>query len=106
MARALPLFGLFYDTVAGTAFAYPLWSRTLKHLPASTAGLEMLLCPVFGVMASAILLEERSIAAEFAGFALILAAAVLALEPDMLRIESFTTSPHGMAKRGRLDDDR
>lgn len=80
MAGALPLFGLFYDTVAGTAFAYPLWSRTLERLPASTASLGMLLGPVFGVIASAILLEERSTAADLAGSALILATAVLALE--------------------------
>ncbi|MFD1378713.1 DMT family transporter [Fodinicurvata halophila] len=51
-----PWLGLLYGIVAGTALGYLLWFRVLERLPAGTAGLGVLLVPVFGVIASAILL--------------------------------------------------
>lgn len=76
----LPWLGLVYGVVAGTAIAYPLWFKVLDRLPAGTAGLGTLLVPVFGVIASAIVLDERPTPADLVGFALILTAAVMALK--------------------------
>ena len=75
----LPWLGLIYGTVAGTAIGYLIWFSVLERLPAGSAGLGMLLVPVFGVISSAILLDERPTPADLVGFALILAAALLAL---------------------------
>lgn len=75
----LPLLGLAYGVVAGTAIAYLLWFRTLERLPASTAGLGTLLVPVFGLGASVLLLGERPTTADLVGFGFILAAAFAAL---------------------------
>ncbi|WP_407948406.1 DMT family transporter [Parvibaculum sp.] len=75
----LPWLGLLYGVVAGTAVAYPLWFKVLDRLPAGTAGLGTLLVPVFGVIASAIVLGERPTPADLFGFALILIAAAIAL---------------------------
>ncbi|WP_022729036.1 DMT family transporter [Fodinicurvata sediminis] len=72
-------FGLLYGVVCGTALGYLLWFRVLGRLPAGTAGLGVLLVPVFGVVASAILLGERPTPADLVGFVLILAAALVAL---------------------------
>ncbi|MFC4352011.1 DMT family transporter [Fodinicurvata halophila] len=74
-----PWLGLLYGIVAGTALGYLLWFRVLERLPAGTAGLGVLLVPVFGVIASAILLGERPTPADLVGFVLILAAALVAL---------------------------
>lgn len=76
----LPWLGLIYGVVAGTAVAYPLWFKVLDRLPAGTAGLGTLLVPVFGVVASAIVLGERPSQADLVGFALILIAAMIALK--------------------------
>lgn len=76
---ALPWLGLIYGIVAGTAVGYLVWFKVLDRLPAGTAGLGTLLVPVFGVVASAIVLGERPTPADLVGFALILAAALVAL---------------------------
>jgi drug/metabolite transporter (DMT)-like permease len=73
--------GLIYTTLFGTALAYLLWFRTSVRLPASTAGLGILLVPVVGVGASVALLGDRPSAADLGGFALIFIAAVCALGP-------------------------
>jgi drug/metabolite transporter (DMT)-like permease len=73
--------GLAYTTLIGTALAYLLWFRSAVRLPASTAGLGILLVPVVGVLASVVLLGDRPDAAELGGFALIFIAAVCALGP-------------------------
>jgi drug/metabolite transporter (DMT)-like permease len=75
----LALGGLIYTTLIGTALAYLLWFRTSVRLPASTAGLGILLVPVVGVAASVAILGDRPSAADLAGFALIFIAAVCAL---------------------------
>jgi len=73
--------GLIYTTLIGTAVAYLLWFRISVRLPASTAGLGILLVPVVGVVASVVLLGDRPSAADLGGFALIFIAAVCALAP-------------------------
>lgn len=80
---SLPILGLGYGILVGTAISYPLWFTVLERLPATIAGLGALLVPVFGVFASALVLGERPTPADMIGFALILAAAVIALKsPD------------------------
>lgn len=85
----LPLFGLLYGIVAGTAVPYPLWFKVLDRLPAGTAGLGTLLVPIFGVIASALILGERPTHADLAGFTMILIAAVIALRaPSQIHAET------------------
>lgn len=71
--------GLIYTTLIGTALAYLLWFRSSVHLPASTAGLGILLVPVVGVVASVAILGDRPSAADLGGFILIFIAAICAL---------------------------
>ncbi|MBK0418864.1 DMT family transporter [Leucobacter sp. CSA1] len=71
--------GLAYTTLIGTAVAYLLWFQVVQRLPASVAGLGTLLVPVFGMLSGVLLLGERPTLFDAAGFALILAAGVLAL---------------------------
>ncbi len=79
---AIPLVGLIYTTVGGTGIAYLFWFQIVQRLPAGTAGLGTLLVPVVGVIASVALLGERPTHADLLGFALIFAAALVALRPD------------------------
>lgn len=83
--RSLPILGLAYGIIIGTAVSYPLWFNVLERLPATIAGLGTLLVPVFGVIASALILGERPTPADMTGFALILLAAVIALKPPSQR---------------------
>jgi drug/metabolite transporter (DMT)-like permease len=77
----VPVLGLAYSTLLGTALAYLLWFQSVARLPASTAGLGSLLVPVVGVAAAILMLGERPDAADLTGFALILLAALCALAP-------------------------
>ncbi len=74
-------FGIAYTTVAGTVVAYLIWFPVVQRLPASVAGMGTLLVPVFGTFAGIVFLGERLTLADAAGFALILAAGLLALKP-------------------------
>jgi drug/metabolite transporter (DMT)-like permease len=79
---AIPLAGLLYTTVGGTAVAYLLWFQIVQRLPAGTAGLGTLLVPVVGVIASVVMLGERPTATDLVGFVLIFVAALVALRPE------------------------
>jgi drug/metabolite transporter (DMT)-like permease len=85
---AIPIAGLVYTTVCGTAVAYLLWFQIVQRLPASTAGLGTLLVPVVGVVASIVLLGERPTYADLVGFVLIFIAALVALRPDPRAIDA------------------
>jgi drug/metabolite transporter (DMT)-like permease len=85
---AIPIAGLVYTTVCGTAVAYLLWFQIVQRLPASTAGLGTLLVPVVGVVASIVLLGERPTYADLVGFVLIFIAALVALRPNPRAIDA------------------
>ena len=63
----------------GTGIAYGLWFSIIQRLPAMTASLGVLGSPVIGVVASILILGERPTAADYVGFALILAASACVL---------------------------
>ena len=69
------LAALLFAALAGNALAYLLWFDIVRRLPATTASLGILCVPVVGVAGSMLLLGERPTIADFAGFALLLAAA-------------------------------
>ncbi|WGW10596.1 DMT family transporter [Saxibacter everestensis] len=84
--------GIAYTTIMGTAVAYLLWFGAIARLPASTAGLGTLLVPVFGMLASIVLLGERPTITDIIGFSLIFVAGLLAL-PSRARTASAHPSP-------------
>jgi drug/metabolite transporter (DMT)-like permease len=77
----------------GTGTAYGLWFTIIRRLPATTASLGILGSPVIGVIASILVLGERPTAADYVGFALILAACACTLltRPSTVEPVSQTT---------------
>lgn len=74
--HGLPLLGLLYSTLLGTALAYWLWFYALSRLSAGAVALGTLLVPVIGVAAAMLLLGERPAAPDLAGLAMICLAAL------------------------------
>lgn len=72
---------LGYHVLLATALAYFLWFEVVGRLPAGVAALGTLMVPVVGVSSAMLLLGERPSASDLGGFALIIAAASLALLP-------------------------
>jgi drug/metabolite transporter (DMT)-like permease len=70
-ARAWWLMILLGVTMIG--FAYPAWFETLKKLPASRASVFVYFTPVFAVLLSLLILDERFSWMFYAGGALVLA---------------------------------
>jgi drug/metabolite transporter (DMT)-like permease len=70
-ARAWWLMVLLGVTMIG--FAYPAWFETLKKLPASRASVFVYFTPVFAVLLSLLILDERFSWMFYAGGALVLA---------------------------------
>ena len=64
--------------VSMIGFAYPAWFETLKRLPASRASVFVYLTPVFAVILSFLILDERFSWLFYAGAALVLAGVALA----------------------------
>jgi drug/metabolite transporter (DMT)-like permease len=74
--------------VFGTGLAHFLWWSIIGRLPTMTASLGVLLVPVIGVSASAVLLGERLTTPDIIGFALIFAAAAcVLLQPNVKHTE-------------------
>ena len=73
---------LGYHVLLATALAYLLWFEVVGRLPAGVAALGTLMVPVVGVSSAMLLLGERPSASDLSGFALIIAAAALALLPS------------------------
>lgn len=71
--------GVVFTTLFGTVVAYLIWFRVVQRLPASTAGLGMLLTPVCGMLAGLLILGERPSLNDGIGFAVVLIAGLLAL---------------------------
>jgi drug/metabolite transporter (DMT)-like permease len=63
--------------VSMIGFAYPAWFETLKRLPASRASVFVYLTPVFAVILSFLILDERFSWMFYAGGALVLAGVAL-----------------------------
>ncbi len=72
---------LVFHVVLATALAYFLWFEVVARLPAGVAAMGTLMVPVVGVTGAMLLLGERPGAADLGGFALIFAAAAIALRP-------------------------
>jgi drug/metabolite transporter (DMT)-like permease len=66
-----------FSALVGSALAYILWFEIVRRLPAATATLGVLSTPVLGSIGSMLMLGERPTVADFIGFALVLAAAVV-----------------------------
>ena len=71
--------GLLYNMLLGTVAAYLIWFGLLARIPAGTAGIGSLLVPVFGVLASFVLLGEIPTLPDVGGLVLILVAAAIPL---------------------------
>ncbi len=71
--------GLAYNALLGTVIAYLIWFGLLQRISAGAAGLGSLLVPLFGVLASAVLLGEIPTAPDLVGLGLILVAAAIPL---------------------------
>lgn len=72
---------LAFHIVLTQALAYYLWFEVVARLPAGVAAMGTLLVPVVGVTGAMALLGERPSGFDLGGFALITAAAALALLP-------------------------
>jgi drug/metabolite transporter (DMT)-like permease len=72
---------LGYHVLLATALAYLLWFEVVARLPAGVAALGTLMVPVVGVSSAMLLFGERPSASDLGGFALIIAAASVALLP-------------------------
>ena len=70
---------LSFHVVLATALAYLIWFDVVARMPAGVASMGTLLVPVVGVLGAMLLLGERPSASDLGGFALITAAAALAL---------------------------
>ncbi len=73
------LVALAYHVVVATAIAYVLWYRLLAAHSVTVASLTTLAVPVVGVLGAMALVGDRPSAADWLGFALVLAAAALAV---------------------------
>jgi len=71
-ASAIGLISTLYLGGAATVVGYGIWSRLLTRYPAAAVAPFVLLAPVTGVIASAIVFGERFAALRYAGMALIL----------------------------------
>ena len=71
--------------LVSTAFAYVLFVRGLRAIPASTAGTLGLAEPLVAVAVAVVVLGERLDALEIAGGVLLLAGVVLASVPPLRR---------------------
>jgi drug/metabolite transporter (DMT)-like permease len=78
-AHAPALLAMLSTGIFANGIAYGLWFAIVRRLPAVTASLGVLGSPVIGVVASILILGDRPTAADFIGFALILAASACAL---------------------------
>jgi drug/metabolite transporter (DMT)-like permease len=78
-AHAEALWALLFIGMIGNGAAYGLWFSIVGRLPATTAALGILGSPVIGVIASILILGDRPSAADYVGFALILAASACVL---------------------------
>ncbi len=79
MLSAPAWLALAFHIVLASALAYYLWFEVVARLPAGVAALGTLLVPVVGVSGAMLLLGERPSGFDLGGFALITAAAALAL---------------------------
>ncbi len=79
------IYGLAFTVLFGNCLAWILWLYILQALPASTAGLGMLLTPVIGIIASWIALGERPDGIEGAGMVLIACALLLTVAAQIVR---------------------
>ena len=73
------LVALAYHVVVATAIAYVLWYRLLAAHSVTVASLTTLAVPVVGVLGAMALVGDRPSAADWLGFALVLAGAALAV---------------------------
>ncbi|MBK9136067.1 MAG: EamA family transporter [Betaproteobacteria bacterium] len=78
LSRGVAL-ALGYHIVVATAFAYVLWYRLLDSASATVSSLTALAVPVVGVAGAMALVGDRPSGVDWAGFALVLAAAALVL---------------------------
>jgi len=77
------LMALAFHVLIATALAYVLWYRLLAEQSATVAALTTLTVPVVGVLGAMALVGERPGAADWLGFALVLAgAALVVLRPN------------------------
>lgn len=79
MPGAAAALALAFHIVLAQALAYYVWFEVVARLPAGVAALGTLLVPVVGVCGAMALLGERPSVFDLGGFALIIAAAALAL---------------------------
>ena len=79
-----------FNGLIGMGLAYFVWFSVMERLPAGTAALGLLLVPVVGVVAAAIMVGDRPTVADLIGFALIFAAAATVLLAPGARIERDT----------------
>ena len=83
--RPLSLTGalmLGYVTIVGMIVCYLTWFATLRHLPPARAAVGMLLVPLIGVIAGALIFHEPLGLRQAAAVALTLGGVALALERD------------------------
>jgi drug/metabolite transporter (DMT)-like permease len=74
-------FGVLYNGLLGTGFAYILWFAIIGRLPTATASLGALATPLVGVTSTMLILGEWPTTADMIGFALIFTAATCVLLP-------------------------
>ena len=72
---------LFHHIVLSQSLAYIIWYHLLKRLPAGTVSLATLIVPALGVVSSVLLLGETPTLADYAGLALMTAAAGAVMVP-------------------------
>jgi drug/metabolite transporter (DMT)-like permease len=79
--RAQTWIALFHHIVLSQSLAYVIWYRLLSRLPAGTVSLSTLMVPAIGVVSSVLFLGETPTLADFAGLALMTAAAGAVMAP-------------------------
>jgi drug/metabolite transporter (DMT)-like permease len=77
--KTTSVLALAFNGLIGMGLAYFVWFSVMERLPAGTASLGLLLVPVVGVVAAAIMVGDRPTTADLIGFALIFAAAATVL---------------------------
>ncbi|MXQ10782.1 DMT family transporter [Microvirga makkahensis] len=82
------LAALAYHVLLSQALAYVLWFATVARLPAGTASLGTLMVPAVGVFGAVLILGERPTLTDWAGLALMLAAAASVLPLAQMRLLS------------------
>ena len=82
------ILAMLFVGILGVGLAHFLWWSIVGRLPVTTASLGSLMTPVVGVVASALLLDERLTVPDIIGFALIFAAAAsVLLQPNVQHTE-------------------